>query len=183
MAIPILGSILDSVFGKVGDIVSEVVVDKDKRNEINANLERLKFEAIGQSEQRIHEEVMGQLSINQTEAEHKSLFVAGWRPFVGWVSGAGLAYGVILEPLFSWTARVWFSYQGTFPDIDPALLIFALGGMLGIGTMRTVERIKGVATDDLTTGKASTRNIVPEIAYVSNPVVQSIPEDAPWQNR
>ena len=158
MAIPILGGILDTIFDKVGGVVSEVVVDKDKRNEINANLERLKLEAISQSEARVHEEVMGQLAINKQEASHGSIFVAGWRPFVGWVSGVGLAYGVILEPLFSWTARVWFGYAGSFPDIDPALLIFALGGMLGIGGMRTYEKVKGVSTDTLADAPSASRN-------------------------
>lgn len=174
MGIPILGDILDSVFGKVGDVVSEVVVDKDKRNQIKADLERLRLEASDKAEQRVHEEVMGQIAINNTEAQHKSIFVAGWRPFVGWVSGVGLAYGVIVEPLFSWTARVWFNYTGSFPEIDPGLLIFALGGMLGIGTMRTVEKVKGVSSDNLNNAAAASRN---------TPTLLSAPlalEDAPW---
>lgn len=174
MAIPILGDIIDTVFGKVGDVVSEVVVDKDKRNEINANLERIKLEAIDKSEQRVHEEVMGQLEINKTEAQHKSIFVAGWRPFVGWTSGVGLAYGVIFEPMASWFARVVLDYNGNFPEIDPTLLIFSLGGMLGIGGMRTLEKIKGVSSDTIADNPAASRN------RPNKDPINLLPENAPW---
>jgi hypothetical protein len=189
MAIPFIKDIIDGVFGSVGDIVSEVVVDKDKRNEINANLERLRVETLDKADERAHEEIMGQLEINKTEATHSSIFVAGWRPFVGWVSGIGLGYGVIIEPLASWFARVIIDYQGPFPEIDPTLLIFALGGMLGIGTMRTVEKIKGVSSDTIQDAPSASRNvpivpitkgqpenILPPL-YLNN---VELPEDAPW---
>lgn len=184
MAIPILGGLLDSVFSKVGDVVSEVVVDKDKRNEIKANLERLRLETSDKAQQRIHEQMLAQTAINKQEAGHASLFVAGWRPFVGWVSGVGLAYGVLLEPLFSWTARVMFKYGGSFPEIDATILMFALGGMLGIGTMRTVEKVQGVSRESLSDVS------VHQPGAVGIPVEQlnmdpktgrvKTPENAPW---
>lgn len=169
------GGILGTIFGGVKDVVGEIVVDKDKRNELQAGLDRLELELADKVEVRIHEEVMGQLAINKEEAGHASIFVAGWRPAVGWVSAAGLAYGIILEPLFSWTARVWFGYAGNFPEIDPTLLVFSLGGMLGIGTMRTVEKIKGVSSDTVADLPAASRNVPAKLMIDQGP-----PEDAPW---
>lgn len=135
MGIPILGDIIDAVKG----LVSEVVVDKDKKNEINLELARL----ADQAEARVHEQVLAQIEVNKTEASHGSIFVAGWRPFVGWVSGAGLAAQTVLFPLLD---RIW----GWKMQFDTELLILTLGGMLGIGGMRTFEKVKGVSTNNYT---------------------------------
>ena len=85
----------------------------------------------------------GQMEINKTEAASKNLFVAGWRPFVGWVCGFGLAYAAILEPLMRFIASV-NDYAGTFPIIDTTITMQVLLGMLGLGAMRTREKEKGV---------------------------------------
>jgi hypothetical protein len=146
MAIPILGDIVKEVFGGVKDIVSEVVVDKDKRNEINFKLKELEDRA----DARYHDEVLAQVEVNKVEASSGSLFVAGWRPAVGWVGAAGLAYSAIIQPVASWVARVAGHYAGTFPSINDDLLLYILGGMLGLGGLRTIEKIKGVSTNDLT---------------------------------
>lgn len=139
MGIPFIGDIINGV----KDLVSEVVVDKDKRDQINYQLAELQDKA----EARYHEEMMGQVEINKVEASSGSLFVAGWRPFVGWVGGFGLAYSTMVQPLASWIARV-VGYSGDFPLIDNQLLLYVLGGMLGIGGLRTIEKIKGVSTND-----------------------------------
>lgn len=187
MAIPILGSIIDELVGGVKDVVSEVVVDKDKRNQINADLERMRLDYKDKAEARETEVRVAQIELNKQEAQHSSIFVAGWRPFVGWVSGVGLAYGVLIEPFFSWTARVVFEYAGNFPEIDPTVLIFALGGMLGIGSMRTIEKVKGVSTDVLADSPAASRNApsrgIPVEQIGMNPRTGRIeypPQEAPW---
>ena len=79
---------------------------------------------------------MGQLEINRVEAAHKSLFVAGWRPFIGWVCGIALLYNTLLNPFFS----VWFA----MPTVDPGLLYPVLMGILGLGGMRSFEKSRGV---------------------------------------
>ena len=84
MGIPIIGDLISGV----KDLVSEVIVDKDKRLEINYKLQELESRA----EDRLHQELMAQAETNKVEAQHESLFVAGWRPFIGWVSGRLLAY-------------------------------------------------------------------------------------------
>lgn len=90
----------------------------------------------------------GQLEINKVEAASKNLFVSGWRPFVGWVCGLGLAYASIIEPVMRFIAKL-NDYTGTFPVIDTSITMQVLLGMLGLGVMRTREKEKGVHRDNL----------------------------------
>jgi len=83
--------------------------------------------------------LVGQMEINKIEATHKSIFVSGWRPAIGWICGAGLAYNTILSPFLS----IWLDV----PPVDSALLTSVLMGMLGLGAMRTVEKTKGVSRE------------------------------------
>jgi len=83
--------------------------------------------------------LLGQISINLKEAEHQSLFVAGWRPFVGWCGGLAFAYSTILEPIARFVA-VMVGYAGEFPSINNDLTMQVLLGMLGLGLMRTYEK-------------------------------------------
>ena len=80
-----------------------------------------------------------QTKINEAEAGHRSVFVAGWRPFVGWVCGFGLLYAVLLEPLlrFIFTVNGWDS---TFPAIDTTITMQVLFGMLGLAGFRSFEK-------------------------------------------
>ena len=90
----------------------------------------------------------GQLDINKIEAGHKSIFIAGWRPFVGWVCGFGLAYASIIEPIMRFIATV-NDYTGEFPVIDTTITMQVLLGMLGLGMMRTKEKKDGTHKDSL----------------------------------
>lgn len=92
--------------------------------------------------------LQGQLGINAKEAEHKSIFVAGWRPFVGWVCGIGLAYISILEPIMRFAAAM-NGYTGEFPVIDTTLTMQVLLGMLGIGALRSMDKKNKVETNSL----------------------------------
>lgn len=163
MAIPILGDIFNSVFGKVGDVVSEVIVDKDKKNEIKAQLERIKLEAMDKADQRLHEEMIGQIEVNKEEAKSESVFVAGWRPAVGWIGAAGIGYSFVVEPILSWSARVMFHYTGTFPSLNYSELMILVGGMLGFGTFRTYEKVQGVAQTPPEDGSATPTPTIPKV--------------------
>jgi hypothetical protein len=88
--------------------------------------------------------VQGQIDTNKVEAANPSVFVSGWRPFVGWVCGAACAWNWIGLPIASMALKV---YQVEIP-LSPANLsemLPVLMGMLGLGALRTVEKIKGVA--------------------------------------
>jgi hypothetical protein len=80
-----------------------------------------------------------QTKINAVEAQHRTLFVAGWRPFIGWICGVALAYNFVIRDLFIWITKT--------TEAPPALqmdhLMTVLLGMLGLGGLRTYEKIKG----------------------------------------
>lgn len=92
--------------------------------------------------------LQGQMAVNAKEAEHKSVFVAGWRPFVGWVGGFSLAYASILDPFMRFIAAM-AGYTGDFPVIDTSITMQVLLGMLGIGVMRSHDKKHKVQTDSL----------------------------------
>ena len=92
--------------------------------------------------------ISGQLKINQVEAGHKSIFISGWRPFVGWICGFALAYVAIIEPIMRFVALL-SGYKGTFPVIDTTISMQVLLGMLGLGIMRTKEKKDGTNKNSL----------------------------------
>jgi Holin of 3TMs, for gene-transfer release len=87
--------------------------------------------------------IQGQLDTNKNEAQSPSIFVAGWRPFVGWVCGTGFAISA-LGPLLEWIASL-VGHPTKFPLIDMSVMMPLLFGMLGLGGMRTAEKINGVS--------------------------------------
>ncbi|HJW24271.1 MAG TPA: holin family protein [Rhodocyclaceae bacterium] len=103
--------------------------------------------------------VTGQLDIDKAEAQHASVFVAGWRPFIGWVGGAALAYQFLLYPLLTWLWAL-FQAKGWVPDgVKPPPVLAAdelwviLTGMLGIAGLRSFDKLKGVDTLQVKSGK------------------------------
>ena len=80
-----------------------------------------------------------QTKINEAEATHRTVFVAGWRPFIGWVCGLGLLYAVFIEPLlrFVFTVNGW---EIEFPHIDTTITMQVLFGMLGLVGARSYEK-------------------------------------------
>ena len=125
-------SILSSLIGPATSLLDKVIEDKDEKN-------RIAFELSTLAERHAQEALKGQLEINKAEAAHKSLFVAGWRPCIGWVCALGLLYNTILSNILG----IWVEV----PEIDTTLLVPVMMGMLGIGAMRTVEKVKGVSRE------------------------------------
>ena len=88
--------------------------------------------------------VQGQLDINKAEAANPSVFVSGWRPFIGWVCGAGCAWNWVGLPMVKLGLAI-FSVQISISPADLSEMLPLLLGMLGLGALRTTEKIKGVA--------------------------------------
>lgn len=86
----------------------------------------------------------GQQEINKVEAANSSVFVAGWRPFIGWVCGSAFAYGYLLQPFLLFIMAAIGHPLYNLPELNMSEMIPILGGMLGLGWMRTQEKIKGV---------------------------------------
>ena len=87
---------------------------------------------------------LGQLEVNKAEATTVT-FRGGWRPAVGWVCVVGLAYQFILQPLLPWVVALFGAQVPPLPAIDNESLMVLLTGMLGLGGLRTFERVKGKA--------------------------------------
>ena len=110
----------------------------DGRKSVAGNLAWEIREAIKGKELDPNEIIELQTKINEIEAGHRTVFVAGWRPFIGWVCGGALAYNFVIRDLFIWITKT--------TDAPPALqmehLMTVLLGMLGLGGLRTFEKIK-----------------------------------------
>jgi hypothetical protein len=117
----------------------------DPAQKAAAQLELLRMEQTGELAQLAADTDLAKLQIqtNIEEAKSTNWWVAGWRPAIGWVCGAGLAYAALVEPFARFAAKVWFGYIGDFPVIDTGLTMQILMGMLGLGAMRSLEKVKG----------------------------------------
>lgn len=108
------------------------------RKSVAGNLAWEIREAIKGKELDPNELIAIQTKINEIEAQHRTVFVAGWRPFIGWICGIALAYNFVIRDLI-----IWFTGPDSMP---PALqmdhLMTVLLGMLGLGGLRTYEKIK-----------------------------------------
>lgn len=87
--------------------------------------------------------VMAQLEINAREAAHPSIWVSGGRPFFIWIGGVGFLYAVLVHPLLVWVARIKGWPEPPAVDVD--LLWVVISGLLGLGGLRTVEKLKGAS--------------------------------------
>ena len=98
------------------------------------------------AERHAQELAKGQMEINKTEAAHKSLFVAGWRPAIGWICGLGMASNFLLIPVANFVLALTGSAI-VVPLLDTGEMMPVLMGMLGLGAMRTYEKKQGVQRD------------------------------------
>lgn len=128
-----LATILPAASSFLGGILD--LLSGDKRAQAEALMKQLDTEASA---------LLGQIDINKTEAQHASIFVAGWRPAIGWICAGALAYQYIARPFLVWGMSV-FSPATPPPPMLDSMLWELIMGMLGIGGLRTWEKIKGVA--------------------------------------
>jgi hypothetical protein len=110
-----------------------------------AKLELLKMQQTGELAQLTAETELakGQIEVNQAEAGSSSLFVAGWRPWIGWVCGIAFAYHFVAQPFLAFILAAT-GHPVTLPTFNMDALYTVLLGMLGLGSMRTFEKYKGV---------------------------------------
>ena len=85
---------------------------------------------------------MGQIEVNKVEAASTNWFVAGWRPFIGWVSGFGVAWTFVLGPFAEFLARL-AGWTGAMPTLDVGQLMVLVTSMLGLGVLRSYDKVKG----------------------------------------
>ena len=129
-----IGALIPAVSG----ILDKFVPDADTK-------QKLAHEISTMAEKHAHELARGQLEINKAEAQSRNIFVAGWRPFIGWTCGVAL----LAHFFFFFSADVVTAHMGIppvqYPAFDMDSLMTILLGMLGLGGIRSFEKFKGVA--------------------------------------
>lgn len=157
-----LGSLLGGpLFDLIGKVIDRAIPDPTEKAKLHLELAKL----ADAENARASNERIAQTRVNQAEAGHSSIFVAGWRPAVGWSCVAGFTYTIIVAPMAG------------LPVAETALLRDILLGMLGISVAaRSVEKLKGVAQNTLT---GASPKATPEPTAVSKPK-KKILGIAPW---
>ena len=127
-ALPIVGEVIGKLVDRIPDPAAR---------------ERAKMEAEATLLAASIEEMRGQVSINIEEAKNPSVFVAGWRPAIGWSCACAFAFLYVVGPIVVWVAS-WYGVSVTLPQFNSADLMSLTFGMLGIAGFRTFEKVKGV---------------------------------------
>jgi len=129
---------IESLIGPVTGLLDKFVEDKDQKA-------KLAHEIATMGERHAQQIAMAQIEVNKAEAASGSIFKGGWRPFIGWVCGIAFAYHFILQPTLVFILTAAGVALPDLPEFDMGTLLPVLGGMLGIGGLRTYEKQKGLA--------------------------------------
>jgi|TARA_B100000085_G_scaffold233654_1_gene221196 phenylpyruvate tautomerase PptA (4-oxalocrotonate tautomerase family) len=130
---------LTSLIAPVSGLLDKFIEDKDKKN-------ALAHEIATMAQKHAQENAKAQIEVNKEEAKHNNLFVSGWRPACGWVAVIGMASNFMVIPLANFILAVLESTI-VVPVLNTSEMMPLLIGMLGLGTMRTAEKYKGVQRD------------------------------------
>ena len=125
----------------ISDLLDRIIPDPDARENAKRELVKAENEQALQAMQLALAADQNQTAINAEEAKHPSLFVAGWRPFIGWVCGAAFAYHFIAQPLLAFLIAN-AGGNVVLPAFDMQELSTVLMGILGLGSLRTIEKIR-----------------------------------------
>jgi hypothetical protein len=129
---------IEALISPIANLVSKFVPDKDQAA-------KLAHEIATMAQKHAHENAMAQIEVNKAEAASNSIFKGGWRPFIGWVCGIAFAYHFVLQPLLIFVMTYLGHPVPELPNFDMTSLMTVLGGLLGLGGLRTFEKYKGVS--------------------------------------
>jgi hypothetical protein len=128
---------IQALIGPILGLLDKVVPDAGERA-------KLAHEIATMAERQAHEIALQQIEVNKIEAASSSLFKSGWRPALGWVCGVAFAYHFVGQPIIVFLLALFGYNIPTMPEFDMTSLLTVLGGLLGLGTLRTFEKYKGV---------------------------------------
>jgi holin (3TMs family) len=122
-----------SIIGALGSLIDELFTSDEER--MAAKHKLVEMEQQGR---------LAQIEVNKIEAASSSIFVAGWRPFIGWVCGCGVGWAFLGAPIAEWAVAIW-SPGTTMPMLHTDGLLELVLALLGLGALRTFEKVKGAA--------------------------------------
>lgn len=128
---------IDKLIGPVTGILDKFIEDKDQKA-------ALAHEIATMSQRHAQELALAQIGVNAAEAASGSVFKGGWRPFIGWTCGLAFFYHFVGQPLAIFILTVSGMEIPALPEFEMGTLLTVLGGMLGIGGLRTYEKQKGL---------------------------------------
>ena len=128
---------LTALIGPVTGLLDKFIEDKDQKL-------ALAHEIATMAEKQAHEVAIAQIEVNKIEAASPSIFKSSWRPFIGWVCGVAFGYHFVLQPIIIFIVTLFGAEIPELPEFDMASLMTVLGGLLGLGSLRTYEKSKGL---------------------------------------
>tara|TARA_R100000388_G_C7240022_1_gene160616 strand:- start:1262 stop:1657 length:396 start_codon:yes stop_codon:yes gene_type:complete len=128
---------IQNLIAPVTGLLDKFIEDKDQKNALAHEIATL-------AEKQAHEAQLAQIEVNKAEAQHRSIFVSGWRPFIGWTCGVALAWHFVISPLILFTTAIVGIKIPELPSFDMETLTTILLGMLGLGSLRSFEKYKGL---------------------------------------
>ena len=131
-----MGDLVGTIIGTVGNVLDRIIPDKNKRAEAEESLKL----ALASNEFQL---AIEQIKVNAIEAASEDKFTKRWRPFIGWTCGTAFALHFVIFPVLNWFV-VLFGAPAINIVFDMQSLMYALGGLLGLGGFRTFEKVKGV---------------------------------------
>ena len=143
---PLITTILGGL--NIDGILGRFFPSKEKAQEFKATMEQELLRQEGDITKAVLAAQAAQIDVNKAEAATGSLFIAGWRPAIGWVCGGALVVQYIARPMLPWFAEVLGFTVPPIPSLDDSLMELMMG-MLGLGGMRTFEKVKGVNRSSL----------------------------------
>ena len=132
-----LFGIAEAVIGVVDNVLDKFVEDKDLRTKLNHELKT-----------QVQQANLAQIAVNQEQARHPSVFVAGARPAIMWICAFGLGWQFVFQPICVWALAIWAT-DLTIPIIPTEGLMTLTLSLLGLGGMRSFEKSKGIQRNNL----------------------------------
>jgi hypothetical protein len=146
--IPIIDSLIDTARDIGGKLIDRLWPDKEAqaKERALAELELWKLTQVERMADKANEVelALAQINVNSEEAKSANVFVSGWRPFIGWTCGFSFAYAFFVGPIITQVSSA-YGFSFPLPPVDMGNMMYVLGGMLGLGGLRTFEKVKGVA--------------------------------------
>jgi hypothetical protein len=135
--------IVGGIFDLAGKVFDKLFPNPEEKAKAQLELFKLQQEGAFRELEANLLMAQGQMEINKAEAESPDFFRGGWRPFIGWVCGWGLAYQFLIRPILTFILMVSETKVQMLPSLELDTLMTLLFGLLGLGAMRTAEKLKG----------------------------------------